>query len=102
MKPLLLRHRPSLLQPPVATHEIGEVTTFRDAIQDCLFLSLVVVFSLVLYVQGLGFYYDDWAFLRWLSTAQDQSLAGLYRALYAGEVNPRQRPVQILYMAGLY
>ena len=70
------------------------------AVQDCLFLSLVVSLSLILYVQGLGFYSDDWSFLGPLSMSKDQSLVGLFRSIYSPWV--RMRPVQILYLAGLY
>jgi hypothetical protein len=70
------------------------------AVQDCLFLSLVVSLSLILYVQGLGFYSDDWSFLGPLSMSKDQSLVGLFRSIYDPWV--RMRPVQILYLAGLY
>ncbi|MBE9127586.1 MULTISPECIES: hypothetical protein [unclassified Coleofasciculus] len=69
-------------------------------LQDFLFLSLVVVFSLILYVWHLGFYSDDWSFLGYFSLSQDQSLIGLFRSVYSPHV--QMRPVQILYLAGLY
>jgi hypothetical protein len=75
---------------------------YKGATQDCLFLCLIVLLSLILYVQGLGFYHDDWAFWAVLSTSRDQSLSGLCQTLYSRDVNLRQRPVQILYLAGLY
>lgn len=74
----------------------------RTIAQDCLFLALVVLLSLVLYVTRLGFYSDDWAFLSFLHLADDRSLPGLYQALYAGDEIIRQRPVQIGYLALLY
>jgi hypothetical protein len=74
----------------------------HNLLSDCLFLSLVIALSLVLYVRDLGFYSDDWAWLGWLSTSQDQSFSGLYNALYTNEEVMHQRPVQIFLMAGLY
>jgi hypothetical protein len=74
----------------------------KDAIQDCLFLFLVVLLSSLLYIGGLGFYHDDWNFLKYLNNSRDQSFAGLSQTLYSEDVNIRQRPVQLLYLAGLY
>jgi hypothetical protein len=68
--------------------------------QDCLFLSLAVLLSLILYVGGLGFYSDDWAFLGWVSMSEDRSVFGLYNSVYSAHV--AMRPVQMLFMAGLY
>lgn len=67
---------------------------------DLLFLSTVVALSCVLYVGRLGFYSDDWMFLAALHQAPDQSLFGLFRSIYTPWVH--MRPVQILYLAGLY
>lgn len=72
----------------------------HGALQDCLFLGFVVVLSLSLYIQDLGFYSDDWSFLGPLSMSKDQSIPGLFRSIYDPWV--RMRPVQILYLAGLY
>jgi hypothetical protein len=72
------------------------------ALADCLFLGAATLLSLVLYVGKLGFYRDDWGFLRWLYTAPDQSIAGLYRALYSGDIIIRQRPAQVFLLAILY
>jgi hypothetical protein len=74
----------------------------RHTVRDILFLSLVVLLSLVLYVRRLGFYSDDWAFLMLLNSSPEQSISGLAKALYAGDVVIRQRPSQVLYLAGLY
>jgi len=71
------------------------------AVQDCLFLSLVVLLSLILYVQSIGFYSDDWSFFGYLSTSADQSPIGLFQTLY-DFANIKSRPVQALYLAGLY
>ena len=76
-----------------------QIASARLAVQDCLFLSLVVVLSLILYVQGLGFYSDDWAFVGILSNATDQSLFGLVQGLFPETPG---RPVQSYYLATLY
>jgi hypothetical protein len=72
------------------------------ALTDCLFLGSAVLLSLVLYIGDLGFYRDDWGFLRWLYTAPDPSFTGLYRSLYEGDIVIRQRPAQIFLLALLY
>lgn len=72
----------------------------HDVVMDCVFLSFTVFFSVILYVTDLGFYSDDWAFLGQFSTAQDQSLIGLFRTAYVPHV--WIRPVQIFYLASLY
>jgi hypothetical protein len=74
----------------------------REIVHDCVFLGVSVLLSLILYVQYLGFYSDDWAFLMLLNTSSDQSFSGLCKALYLGDVVIRQRPTQVLYLAGLY
>ena len=71
------------------------------AFQDCAFLGLVLLISLILYIHGLGFYSDDWAFLSALSHSGANSLTELFRALYAYE-NIRQRPLQALHLAWMY
>ena len=80
----------------------GPAISARHALRDCLFLGMVVLLSLALYVGGLGFYSDDWGFLALLAGARDRSLLGLAQALYAGDVVIRQRPLQVIYLAGLY
>jgi hypothetical protein len=69
-------------------------------IQDCLFLSVVVLLSAILYIHNLGFYSDDWSFLGFLSMSPDQSISGLFRSIYSPHV--KMRPLQILYLAVLY
>jgi hypothetical protein len=61
---------------------------------------MTLVLSVVLYVGDVGFYSDDWSFLGILHTSSDQSLLGLCRALFSG--NLRMRPVQVVYLASLY
>jgi hypothetical protein len=72
------------------------------ALQDGLFLSLVVLVSLVFYLPRLGFYSDDWVFLAILHLSPDHSLSGLYHALYDGDVVIRQRPIQMVYLVFFY
>jgi hypothetical protein len=66
---------------------------------DCGFLVVLTAISLLPYIHGLGFYYDDYSVLERLNAASDQSLAGLYDA-----VRPAtgQRPLQALTFATLY
>jgi hypothetical protein len=81
---------------------ITSVNSARDTVYDCLILSLVALFSFILYVDSLGFYSDDWGFLMLLSTSNDQSFFGLTQALYSGDSVIRQRPSQVIYLAALY
>jgi len=74
----------------------------RTWLVDGLCLATVVALSLALYVGGLGFYSDDWAFLGILHRSPDQSLPGLVDALYSGDTVVRQRPVQVVYLSTLY
>ena len=71
----------------------------RNALRDCLFLSLIVSLSLVLYIKGLGFYSDDWHFLGLLDNSSDQSLFGLIGSVFP---DTRLRPMQTLYVAVPY
>ena len=71
----------------------------RDAARDCLFLSLIILLSFVLYIKDLGFYSDDWMFLGLLSNSSDQSIFGLFRAVVP---YTRLRPIESLYVAGPY
>ncbi len=70
-------------------------------IRDCLFLSLVALLSLILYIQNIGFSSDDWGYIGYYRTSEDQSLLGLFSVL-SGSANFRSRPVQTLYQAVLY
>lgn len=71
------------------------------ALRDCAFLSVVLITSLVLYIRGLGFYSDDWAFLSTLLHSDANSLGELFRVLYANE-DIHQRPLQALHLAWMY
>ena len=78
---------------------IEPAVSSRIALQDCLFLSLIVSLSVVLYIKGLGFYSDDWHFLGLLSNSSDQSLFGLIGSVFP---DTRLRPIQTLYVAVPY
>jgi hypothetical protein len=67
---------------------------------DSILLSLVVILPVTLYWRGIGFYTDDWELLGLLSFSQNESLLGLYQALYTD--NTAMRPIQVLYEAMLY
>lgn len=71
------------------------------ALRDCAFLSVVLITSLVLYIRGLGFYSDDWAFLSTLLHSDANSLSELFRALDANQ-NIHPRPLQALQLAWMY
>lgn len=70
-------------------------------IRDCSFLSLVVLLSFIVYLQKLGFYSDDWGYIAYYKTSNDQSLLGLFHTL-SGSANIKSRPAQALYQALLY
>ena len=67
---------------------------------DCAFVALISLLSAALYVGGIGFYSDDWIFLATFRAAPDQSYWGLVR--FFADANMLVRPVQLLYLTGLY
>jgi hypothetical protein len=71
----------------------------RAAVADCAFLAAMTVLSLVLYVGGLGFYYDDYQLLERMGESGHRSVLGLYDAVSPGT---GQRPLQALTYAVLY
>jgi hypothetical protein len=73
--------------------------TLASGALDCVFLSAIVVISLLPYVRGLGFYYDDYTVLERMNAAGHQSLLGLYHSVRPGT---GQRPLQALTFATLY
>lgn len=73
-----------------------------ELLADALFLTAIVALSALPYINGLGFYSDDWAFFGHFHASNDQSVRGLFWALYDGDVITRQRPVQDLVLAALY
>ena len=98
-----LKHTPKTEAFPKESNtkvsRIGSLFKGPAELHDCLFLAIIVLLSLVLYIKGLGYYSDDWHFLGLLGNASDQSLFGLVKAVFP---DTRLRPVQTLYVAGLY
>jgi hypothetical protein len=72
----------------------------EGALPDAAFVVVAVLLAAVPYLNGLGFYSDDWAWLGNAAMAQDQSLMGVFDAILGDDV--RMRPVQFLYFASLY
>jgi len=91
------------IMTPRLNVNIDHLVCTRAALQDCLFLSLIVQLSLILYVRGLGFYGpDDWEILALFYTSSDQSFSGLVRSVFDAMPHAHMRPVQILFFAELY
>ena len=89
---------PRLDDQRTASQATGPCIPSRAAVQDSLFLSAVVLASLVLYVHHLGFYSDDWGYLELLGAARGHSFYGFLLTYVLTDV----RPVQILCLEGLY
>ncbi|MFN8515567.1 MAG: hypothetical protein U0841_23880 [Chloroflexia bacterium] len=70
--------------------------------RDALFLGVLMVISCAPYVAHLGFYGDDWLFLKYLTIARENTFLGLWRSLWEHEPVVRQRPVQITFMAAVF
>jgi hypothetical protein len=68
---------------------------------DGLALAALVAVSLAAFLGRLGFASDDWDFLRAMTFAPEQSVAGSFEALDANP-NIHPRPVQALYQAVLF
>jgi hypothetical protein len=66
---------------------------------DCALLVAVTAVSVLPYVRGLGFYYDDYPVIERMRSATDQSLFGLYHSI---RPLTGQRPLQALIFAALY
>jgi hypothetical protein len=66
---------------------------------DLLFLTIVVLISVVPYISGLGFYTDDWASLGAMTNASDQSVAGLVKEQFSWDLDARARPTNTVYQA---
>jgi hypothetical protein len=77
------------------------LTRCHIKVQDCLFLSAVILLSFVLYIPHLGFYSDDWAFLRILYLSNDQSFTRLIYSIF-GNSGHWPRPLQAVYDVSLY
>jgi hypothetical protein len=74
----------------------------RGNLLDSAFLSLIILSSAIFYVTRLGFYSDDWAFLRIMSTSDDRSLLGLWHQQYRFNANLQMRPTQVVYQSVLF
>lgn len=81
--------------------DIDQPTPTRDVYWDCLFLSLIVQLSLILYVRGLGFYSDDWELFALFNFASDQSPFGLFRSVWDAQPHTHTRPLQMFSLAVL-
>ena len=88
--------------PDLAQSEAALPSAGREKLYDCLFLALIVLWSFLLYAPRLGFYSDDWVFLELLHNADSGSFVDLVRSLHGGDRVIQQRPIQVLYLAGLY
>jgi hypothetical protein len=82
--------------------QIKDLIHVRTALQDCLFLTIIVLLSFILYIQDLGFHQDDWNFLEVFSNSSDQSVLGLFRSVYIAQPWARMRPVQLFNLAWQY
>jgi hypothetical protein len=69
-------------------------------IRDGAFLFALVLISTVPYLNGLGFYSDDWGYTALLSQCTKQSVGGLCGCLWQEEA--AFRPLQSLELAALY
>ena len=101
--------------PPLAGHEslagasegsrsFWERTRLSPAatVADSAFLVAVAASTAVLWIGRLGFYLDDWDFLRAFRFSPDQSIRGLFQAALAAVPGGRMRPLQLLYTALSY
>lgn len=69
---------------------------------DVLFLTTIMALSAVLYINGLGWYYDDWHMFGALHTSADQSFLGLVNTHYEFLENDLNRPLQAPYVVALF
>ncbi|QHT70112.1 hypothetical protein GXP67_27430 [Rhodocytophaga rosea] len=73
----------------------------RTVWMDVAFLSLIMLFSIILYIDKIGFYSDDWIYLAYYKTVAKQSLKGFYDVLIVSP-NITSRPVQAFLQALSY
>jgi hypothetical protein len=92
--------RENFLAQPADTSEVRFKVSPRGAMLDVLFISFVVLMSAIIYIQSLGFYSDDWAFLGVFATSSDKSFFGSFHSLY--DDWSRMRPFQVLYLTADY
>ena len=72
----------------------------EKVLHDCLFLASVILLSCILYIKGLGFYGLDWATVKNLSMAADQSFFGLFSETYFDHL--KMQPGKVFYQVVLY
>jgi hypothetical protein len=65
---------------------------------DCIFLFGVILSSAQPYLNGLGFYSDDWWFQSTLAQSSGESLTAMFRALLASNSDLPSRPVQAAFL----
>jgi hypothetical protein len=73
----------------------------REQLLDGGFIAAVAITPAFFFTRGLGFYLDDHLFLGMMSTAQDQSVAGLFNALSA-DPKAQLRPLEYFLIALAY
>jgi len=69
---------------------------------DSSFLALSMFCSSLPYIRGLGLYDDDWGYLATYTYCSDRSYWGLIKCFYRDNGDPSVRPLQNLYVSGLY
>jgi hypothetical protein len=84
------------------TQQNQDKTPFSLAWRDCVFLSLILLLSCILYINNLGFYQDDWQFLEILFYSDVNSLSELFRNLSEKSTIGYVRPLQALPLAWMY
>jgi hypothetical protein len=76
--------------------------TRHSSLLDALFIATIMATSIAPYITSLGFYGDDWLFLKYQVTASQQTFDGIWRALWDNVPILRQRPVQMLALIWVY
>jgi hypothetical protein len=94
--PLILRTSNSVM----SVH--GDSPSRLYMLSDCGFLALIVILSVIFYINRLGFYYDDWAVLATMDLAEDQSADALFTRMITDVPPTMGRPVQVLHFVVLY
>ncbi len=81
---------------------VPRLAAYPVALRDALFVAAIMAVSIVPYIARLGFYGDDWLFLKYLATVPHQTFGGFWGALWDNVPILRQRPVQMVALIGLY
>jgi hypothetical protein len=71
-------------------------------LSDCGFLTLIVILSVIFYVNRLGFYGDDWSILAAMDLADDNSTNALIARVITDAPQTMGRPVQVLHFVVSY